>query len=143
MSKSRMVMLMIAMGMVMSSLAVRFAAGPQGSGSAQAAEGAETPIVHDVYFSLKDKSAASTQKMVDACKKYLKPQAGVTFFAVGVLAAELNRPVNDLDWDIGLHVVFKDKASHDKYQDDAEHKKFIDENKENWAKVRVFDTLGK
>lgn len=142
MTRSKTVILMIGMGMVFSSLALRFAPGEQ-SGSARAAEGADLPIVHNVYFSLKDKSEASNKKMIEACKKYLAPQPGVTYFAVGVLAADLKRPVNDLDWDIGLHVVFKDKASHDKYQDDAKHKQFIDENKENWAKVRVFDTIGK
>ena len=76
-----------------------------GHGSAQAAESGEAPIIHDVYFSLKDKSEASSKKMVEACKKYLAPQPGVTYFAVGVLAADLKRSVNDLDWDIGLHVV--------------------------------------
>ena len=34
-----------------------------------------------------------------------------------------------------------DKAAHDAYQDDATHNKFIDENKPNWAAVRVFDSL--
>ena len=42
---------------------------------------------------------------------------------------------------IGLHLVFVDKAAHDAYQDDATHNKFIDENKPNWAGVRVFDSL--
>ena len=141
MTRSKTVILMIAMGMVFSSLALKF--GPDGSSTARAAYGASAPIVHNVYFSLKDKSEASQKKMLDACNKYLKPQPGVTYFAVGVLAADLKRPVNDLDWEIGLHVVFKDKAAHDKYQDDPQHKAFIDENKENWAKVRVFDTIGK
>jgi quinol monooxygenase YgiN len=48
--------------------------------------------------------------------------------------------VNDLDYDVALHIVFKNKAAHDKYQDAPRHQKFIDENKALWAKVRVFDS---
>jgi len=125
---------------VVSTLLARFG---QAMSAATAAEKANVPVIHNVFFSLKDKSEANSQKLVDACKKYLSKQPGITYFSCGVLAKDLNRPVNDLDWDVGLHIAFTDKAAHDKYQDDAEHKKFIDENKENWAKVRVFDTLGK
>ena len=41
---------------------------------------------------------------------------------------------------MALHLVFKDKASHDKYATHPEHLKFIAENKETWKKVRVFDS---
>jgi hypothetical protein len=105
-----------------------------------AAERAEPMVVHDVYFTLKDNSPAARQKLVEACKKYLSKHPGTVFFAAGTLAEELKRDVNDRDFDVGLHVVFKDKASHDKYQDAPLHKQFIDENKASWKKVRVFDT---
>jgi len=112
--------------------------------SAPAAEekkaGSGPMIVHDVYFSLKDNSADAKKKLVKACKKYLTKHDGTVFFAAGTLADDLNRPVNDRDFDVGLHIVFKDKASHDKYADAERHKQFIEENKENWKKVRVFDT---
>jgi hypothetical protein len=41
---------------------------------------------------------------------------------------------------VGLHLVFSDKAAHDNYQVDHLHEKFIEENKSNWAAVRVFDS---
>ena len=47
---------------------------------------------------------------------------------LGVLADELRRDVNDLDFDVGLHVVFADQAAHDAYQVTPEHLRFIDEN---------------
>lgn len=106
-----------------------------------AAEGKKGSIVHDVYFKLKDRSAEKAQVLVGLCKKYLAPQPGVTFFAAGVLAADLDREVNDRDWDVGLHVVFVDRAAHDAYQKDPQHLKFIEEGKANWDKVRVFDTV--
>jgi hypothetical protein len=106
----------------------------------QAAEAGGPMIVHDVFFELKDNSPAAKKKLVDACKKYLKKHDGVVYFAAGTVHDELKREVNQRDWDVGLHVVFKDKAAHDKYQDAPAHKTFIEENKDNWKKVRVFDT---
>ncbi len=97
-------------------------------------------LAHNVFFKLADASDASVTALVDACKAYLNVQPGICFFAAGRLVKELNRPVNDLDWDVGLHLVFVDKAAHDHYQDDPTHLKFIAENKANWAAVRVFDS---
>ena len=84
---------------------------------------------------------AAAEKLVEACKKYLVRHPGVIFFAAGTLCRELERPVNDRDFDVALHVIFKDKASHDAYQTAASHRQFIDENKASWKKVRVFDSL--
>jgi hypothetical protein len=71
----------------------------------------------------------------------LTVQPGIVFFAAGVRDPGLTRDVNVQDWDIGLHIQFESRAAHDAYQEDAMHDRFIAENKENWAKVRVFDTL--
>ena len=99
-----------------------------------------TRLAHNVFFKLTDPTPANVQALVDACHKYLNVQAGIVFFAAGPICRELDRPVNDRDWDVGLHLVFDTKASHDAYQDDATHNKFIDENKPTWAGVRVFDS---
>lgn len=97
-------------------------------------------LAHNVFFTLKDKSPAKVEELVAACQKYLTVQPGIVFFAAGPLCAELTRPVNDRDWDVGLHVVFSDKAAHDAYQDDPTHNQFIAEMKPNWSQVRVFDS---
>ena len=98
-------------------------------------------LAHIVYFALKNNSAQAKQKLVDACKKYLSKHPGEVFFAAGTRAEDLTREVNDRDFDVSLHIVFKDKAAHDKYQDAKRHKQFIAENKDNWKKVRVFDSV--
>jgi Stress responsive A/B Barrel Domain len=98
-------------------------------------------LAHNVFFKLKDSSPAKVQELVASCKKYLNVQPGIVFFAAGPICAELDREVNDRDWHVGLHIVFIDKAAHDAYQDDPTHNKFIEENKANWAGVRVFDSL--
>jgi hypothetical protein len=97
-------------------------------------------LAHNVFFKLKDSTPANVDALVAACHKYLNVQAGIVFFAAGPICRELDRPVNDRDWDVGLHLVFDTKASHDAYQDDATHNTFIDEHKPTWAGVRVFDS---
>ena len=106
-----------------------------------AAEAAREPMLaHMVYFTLTDNSDAARQKLVDACRKYLKDHPGTVFFAAGTRDAELSREVNDKDFDVSLNLVFKDRKSHDAYQTAERHKQFIDECKDNWKKVRVFDS---
>jgi quinol monooxygenase YgiN len=98
-------------------------------------------IAHNVYFTLHDNSAAARQSLLDACNKYLAVQPGILSFHCGVLAADHVRPVNDRDFDVGLHVIFKDNAAHDQYQASPGHDQFVAETKENWKKARVFDTV--
>ena len=108
------------------------------------ADDAKQPLlIHNVYFTLKDGTPENTQKLVDACFKYLKDHPGVVYFAAGPLVPELDRPVNVRDFHVGLLVVFKTKKDHDTYQTAADHLKFIEENKPTWDKVRVFDTYSK
>jgi len=99
-----------------------------------------TMLVHNVYFSLLDDSPAARQKMLDACRKYLTDHPGTVLFACGTLTPDLTRPVNDREWDVGLHVVFADRAAHDAYQTHPRHVRFIEENRASWKKVRVFDS---
>jgi hypothetical protein len=98
-------------------------------------------LSHDVYFTLQDSSPAAIEKLVRACHKYLRKHPGVVFFAAGTLCAELDRPVNDRQFHVALHVVFEDKAAHDAYQTAADHETFISEQKANWKQVRVFDSM--
>lgn len=106
-----------------------------------AADASKKPgIVHDVYFTLNESTPEGRARLMAACKKYLTEHTGVVYFGVGVIADELKRPVNDRDWDVGLHMIFKSQSDHDVYQTHPRHLQFIEENKSNWKKVRVFDT---
>lgn len=97
-------------------------------------------LAHNVFFTLKDRSETNRDSLVSACKKYLATHPGIVFFACGTLQQELSRPVNDRDFDVALHIVFRSKSDHDTYQDAPAHHTFVEENRENWAKVRVFDS---
>ncbi|HEV3145393.1 MAG TPA: Dabb family protein [Gemmataceae bacterium] len=101
----------------------------------------EPLLAHNVFFTLNDNAPTRVAAMVAACKKYLTVQAGILYFACGRVEPELSRPVNVRDFDVGLHIVFVNRAAHDAYQTDAAHLQFITENKSNWKTVRVFDSL--
>jgi len=101
---------------------------------------AKPMVVHNVFFTLNESNAANREKLVAACKKYLTGHAGTVYFSAGPLCETLDRPVNDRDWDVGLHVVFTTMADHDTYQTHPRHLQFIEENKATWKKVRVFDS---
>ena len=98
-------------------------------------------LTHSVFFTLHDNSPAKRDELVAACHKHLTGHDGTVFFAAGQLAEGLDRPVNDLDFDVALHVVFADRAAHDRYQEHPRHGQFIAENKANWKQVRVFDAI--
>ena len=98
-------------------------------------------LAHNVYFSLHDKSPDAKVKFILSCKTHQTGHAGVAFFACGELAAGMDRPVNDRDFDVALHIVFPDREHHDLYQAAPRHLKFVEENKAGWAKVRVFDSI--
>jgi hypothetical protein len=55
----------------------------------------------------------------------------------------MDRDVNDTSFDVALHVVLADKASYDKYAVAPRHLEFIEQNKDSWKKVRVFDSYVK
>jgi hypothetical protein len=107
---------------------------------ADAPEHAQPMLVHDVYFSLKDNSPQATQTLIAACKKYLTNHPGTVWFGVGPIAKEMRRDVNDRDFDVALHLVFKNKAAHDQYSRAERHLKFVEETQDSWKKVRVFDS---
>jgi hypothetical protein len=93
-----------------------------------------------VYFKLKDNSPASRAKLTAACKLFLANHPGTVYFGTGTLAGDLNQPVNQRDFDVSLHLVFISKEALDKYHEHPRHQKFVDENKDNWESIRVFDS---
>lgn len=98
-------------------------------------------LAHNVYFKLKDASQQNKDKLIAACNKHLTGHPGVKFYACGTLCDQLRREVNDLDFDVALHIVFESVAAHDAYQVAPRHEQFVEENKASWSKVRVFDSV--
>lgn len=99
----------------------------------------DAKLIHNVFFTLNDGTPENRAKLVAACHT-LEAIPGIDYFAVGTLAEDLESPVNILDFDVSLTIVFENKKAHDVYQTHEVHVKFVDENRPSFKKVQVFDT---
>lgn len=108
--------------------------------TATAVDAQAEPLAHIVFFTLSEPTDENRTRLVEACKKYLDKHAGVIYFGVGVNAPEYNGEVNDRDYDVALHLVFKSAQDQDAYQTHPRHVKFVEECQGLWKKVRVFDS---
>ena len=97
-------------------------------------------FAHDVYFTLNESTPEARQQLVDACQTHLSGHEGAVFFAAGTRATEMKRDVNDGDFDVSLHIYFRDAAAHEAYQAHPRHAEFIEKMQDNWKTVRVFDS---
>ena len=97
-------------------------------------------LAHVVYFTLKDRSDEAAERLVASCDKWLAHQPGVVFYGTGRRGEEFERPVNDKQYDVALHVVFESLAAHDAYQASDDHQAFLAENVPTFESIRVFDT---
>ncbi|MEL7033223.1 MAG: Dabb family protein [Pseudomonadota bacterium] len=109
--------------------------------AAREAPNAEPLLTHAVFFDLKNDDATSIQALVDGCYQYLAPHDGIVYFSAGARHLDYQREVNDLGFDVALTIVFENTAAQDAYQVTEPHLQFIEEFNENWASVRVFDSL--
>ena len=96
-------------------------------------------LAHNVFFALTDNSDAAKKSMLEDSHKYLAPIPGIVFYAAGTVS-DVDRPVVVRDYDVALHVVFKDKAAMEKYLVHPKHLEYVDKHKSNWKGVRVFDS---
>ncbi len=111
--------------------------------AARLTDKAEPQLAHMVFFALKDHSGESRERFIASCEKYLSDHEGTTYFSVGTIAEDkdVQEPVSVKDFDVALHVVFENKAAKAKYLVSERHKQFVDENRESFAGVRVFDSF--
>jgi hypothetical protein len=100
----------------------------------------EAVLTHDVFFILADDKPETQEKLIAACHKFLTGHPGTIWFSAGPRAKEMEGEVNDRDFDVALHLVFKNKASLDAYAKSERHDQFLAEAKSLWSKVRVFDS---
>lgn len=97
-------------------------------------------LVHSVFFTLKDKSPAAREHLIADCYRELASIDGITSFYAAARDEGLARDANDVEFDVALTVVFRDRKAHDDYLPDERHQRFVAEHKDGWAKVRIFDS---
>lgn len=110
------------------------------SGSVLQAADPDAVLTHDVFFVLADDKPETQEKLIAACHKYLTGHPGTIWFSAGPRAKEMEGEVNDRDFDVALHLVFKNKAALEAYAKSERHDQFLAEAKSLWSKVRVFDS---
>lgn len=104
--------------------------------SAPAAPG----LVHSVYFTLKEDTPETRARLVESCYRNLAPIDGVMVLVAGPRDESLERESNDLDFDVALTIVFRDRNALDQYLPDARHQRLVAEHRDNLARIRVFDS---
>jgi hypothetical protein len=99
------------------------------------------PIVHHVFFWLKNpESVADRDKLVEG----LKTLAGIPLIRelhVGVLAATEKRDVVDASWQVSELMFFANVADQAGYQQHPLHLDFVKNYSHLWTKVVVYDAM--
>ncbi len=99
-------------------------------------------FVHNVYFWLKNPESSNDQKKFEkALKKFLKKSKHAKTLYVGK-PPKATRDVVDDSFTYALVVSFKSAKSQEKYQKEKAHLVFIEEAKDLWDKVIVYDSQG-
>lgn len=109
------------------------AAGPFPAGSKK------LPIVHHVFFWLKNAGNEADRKKLIEGIKTLKAIETVGELHVGVVASTEKRDVVDNSWDVSELLFFKDLAAQAAYQSHPAHLAFIKNYSHLWSKVLVYD----
>ncbi|MDM8008214.1 MAG: Dabb family protein [Phycisphaerae bacterium] len=98
--------------------------------------------VHCVFFTLKpDTPESEIDAQIAGGQELLAGIPTVRRLETGRRDETMNRDVSVTDFDLGLVVLFDDKAGHDVYADHPLHLEYIKRYKPQWAGIRVFDCL--
>jgi hypothetical protein len=83
-------------------------------------------LSHVVIFFLKaDAPAGAADELLAGCHQYLKDLPGVVNFHAGKMVPS-DRPIVDQSYQVGLNVVFTDKAAEEAYQVHPTHIEFVE-----------------
>jgi hypothetical protein len=97
-------------------------------------------LAHHVLFWLKTET---TEDQIQAFKKGLESLENietVKTFHIGTPAA-IDRPVVDITYTFSLTIFFEDMAGHDVYQVHKLHTTFLDQFRELFEKVVIYDAI--
>lgn len=99
------------------------------------------PVVHHVFFWLKNPdSKADRDKLIAGIKKLARIET-VRELRVGVVASTEKRDVVDTSWAVSELMFFSDLAGQEAYQTHPLHEAFIKECSHLWGKVVVYDAV--
>jgi len=97
-------------------------------------------FIHHVYFWLKNPgNQQDTQKLIKGLQGMGRIKT-IKEFHIG-RPADTKRDVIDSSYAVSWMLVFKNKDEQEKYQTDPIHLKFIEDCKDLWSKVVVYDSV--
>ena len=111
------------------------------AGLTQAMNTESKPLLHHVFFWLKNpESAADKQELIKGLKT-LSAIPSVRQLHIGVLASTEKREVVDTSWDVSELMFFDDAAGQKVYQNHPVHEAFVKTYSHLWKKVIVYDSI--
>ena len=99
------------------------------------------PVVHHVFFWLKNPESKADKDKLVAGIKALKKIETVKEIHVGVVASTEKRDVVDTSWSVSELIFFTDVKGQAVYQDHPLHLEFIKNCSSLWEKVVVYDAI--
>ncbi len=117
------------------------AAGAAVSASPLNKYGNKFPVVHHVFFWLKNPGSVADRDQLVAGVKTLSKIETVRELRVGVVAATEKRDVVDNSWAVSELMFFSDLAGQATYQTHPVHLEFIKNCSHLWEKVIVYDAV--
>ncbi|BAV07401.1 Stress responsive A/B Barrel Domain [Filimonas lacunae] len=107
----------------------------------KANETAKYPVVHHVFFWLKNPSSTEDREKLIAGVKTLSKIETVRALRVGVVASTEKREVVDNSWAVSELIFFSDLEGQATYQTHPIHLEFIKNCSHLWEKVIVYDAV--
>ena len=99
------------------------------------------PVVHHVFFWLKNPESKADKDKLIAGLKTLKKIETVKELHVGVVASTEKRDVVDTSWSVSELIFFSDLKGQELYQTHPIHLEFIKNCSPLWEKVVVYDAV--
>jgi hypothetical protein len=106
---------------------------------AQADQAEPAPLVHHVFFWLKNKGSEADRKLLIEGLKTLAAIREVKKLLIGTPAATEQRGVVDNSYDVSELMYFDNVKDQDAYQVHPLHKAFVEKYSHLWDKVIVYD----
>ncbi len=104
-------------------------------------EDAPLSFVHHVFFWLKDPKNKKGYDKILAGLKGLGKIEQIKMSHIGLPSVNnFDKPVTDASYSFSVLLIFDNKADEEKYLVHPLHKKFIDDHKNLWSKVVVYDS---
>lgn len=99
------------------------------------------PVVHHVFFWLKNPASVDDRNALVAGLKTLAGIPLIKELYVGVLADTEKRDVVDASWQVSELMFFNDLSSQANYQQHPLHLEFVKNCSHLWARVVVYDAM--